>query len=129
MFSYVQIVLDGDGYIFRAALAIFGFLEPRYVDAILPDERSVSLLISHYRLYFPDRDEIESVLEGRNSATAAIIEREKERARLRGETYQEDLDGKLSVFGLNEHALFDWLKDDGWREARFERLVTREMPD
>ena len=24
-----QIVLDGDGYIFRAALAIFGFLEPR----------------------------------------------------------------------------------------------------
>lgn len=25
-----QIVLDGDGYIFRAALAIFGFLEPRY---------------------------------------------------------------------------------------------------
>jgi len=25
-----QIVLDGDGYIFRSALAIFGFLEPRY---------------------------------------------------------------------------------------------------
>ena len=24
-----QIVLDGDGFIFRAALAIFGFLEPR----------------------------------------------------------------------------------------------------
>jgi len=26
-----QIVLDGDGYIFRSALAIFGFLEPRQV--------------------------------------------------------------------------------------------------
>lgn len=26
-----QIVLDGDGFIFRAALAIFGFLEPRWV--------------------------------------------------------------------------------------------------
>jgi hypothetical protein len=25
-----QIVLDGDGYFFRSALAIFGFLEPRY---------------------------------------------------------------------------------------------------
>lgn len=26
-----QIMLDGDSYIFRAALAIFGFLEPRWV--------------------------------------------------------------------------------------------------
>jgi hypothetical protein len=33
------------------------------------------------------------------------------------------------VFGLNEHALFDWLEKDGWKESRFERLVTREMPD
>lgn len=80
-------------------------------------------------MYFPDRDEIESILEGRNQATAAILEREKERAKLRGETYQEEQDGKLGVFGLNEQALFDWLQNDGWREARFERLVTREMPD
>jgi hypothetical protein len=29
-----QIVLDGDGYIFRSALAIFGFLEPRQVPII-----------------------------------------------------------------------------------------------
>jgi hypothetical protein len=81
------------------------------------------------RLYFPDRDEIASILEGRNHATQAIVDREKERAKLRGETYLDELDGKLSVFGLNEQALFDWLADDGWKEARFERLVTREMPD
>ncbi|KAK1923371.1 rab-GTPase-TBC domain-containing protein [Papiliotrema laurentii] len=104
-----QIMLDGDGYIFRAALAIFGFLEPR--------------------LHYPDRDEIESVLEGRNKATQAIVERERERARLRGEAYDETLDGSLSVFGLHEGALFDWLAEDGWKESRFERLVTREMPD
>jgi hypothetical protein len=102
-------MLDGDGYIFRAALAIFGLLEPR--------------------LYYPDRNEIESILEGRNAATLAITQREKERAKLRGEAYQEDLDGKLSVFGLNEGALFGWLEGDGWRESRFERLVVREMPD
>jgi hypothetical protein len=30
-----QITLDGDGYIFRSALAIFGFLEPRYVVIVL----------------------------------------------------------------------------------------------
>ncbi|KAL1412543.1 hypothetical protein Q8F55_000289 [Vanrija albida] len=104
-----QIVLDGDGYIFRAALAIFGFLEPR--------------------LYYPDREEILSVLEGRNAATQAITEREIERARLRGEEYEDKLDGKLSVFGLTEGALFDWLEHDGWRDSRFERLVVRELPD
>jgi hypothetical protein len=107
-----QIILDGDGYIFRAALAIFGFLEPR--------------------LHYPDHDEILSVLEGRNEATAKITEREKERAKARGEEIELEvgLDGKLSVFGLNEGVLFDWLDgNDGWRESRFERLVVREMPD
>lgn len=102
-------MLDGDGYIFRAALAIFGFLEPR--------------------LHYPDKDEIASVLEGRNKATQAIVERERARAKLKGEAYDEALDGTLSVFGLNEGALFDWLADDGWKESRFDRLVTREMPD
>jgi hypothetical protein len=102
-------MLDGDGHIFRAALAIFGFLEPR--------------------LHYPDKEEIESILEGRNKATIAIREREIERARLRGEVFDEALDGKLSVFGLNEEVLFDWLEDDGWKESRFERLVVREMPD
>lgn len=35
----------------------------------------------------------------------------------------------MSVFGLSEEALFDWLEKDGWKESRFERLVVREMPD
>lgn len=81
------------------------------------------------RLYYPDREEILSVLEGRNKATQAIVDRERERARLRGEAYDESLDGKLSVFGLNEEALFNWLQTDGWKESRFERLLVREMPD
>jgi hypothetical protein len=81
------------------------------------------------RLYYPDHDELLSVLEGRNRATLAITERERERAKLRGEAYNDGLDGTMSVFGLNESALFDWLEKDGWREARFERLVVREMPD
>lgn len=80
-------------------------------------------------MYYPDKDEIASVLEGRNAATAAITERERERARLRGERYEEALDGKLSVFGLHEDALFDWLAQDGWKDSRFERLVVRELPD
>ncbi len=81
------------------------------------------------RLHYPDREEIISVLEGCDRATLAISERERERARLRHEPYIEGVDGKLSVFGLNEAALFDWLEEDGWKESRFERLVQREMPD
>ena len=69
------------------------------------------------------------MLEGRNRATLAIKERERERARLRNEPILEGLDGKLSVFGLNEEALFDWLESDGWKESRFDRLVQRELPD
>jgi hypothetical protein len=95
----------------------------------LPNPSQVADPYHARRLHFPDKEEIESVLEGRNQATLAITEREKERAKLRGEAYSEALDGKLSVFGLNEHALFDWLEKDGWKESRFERLVTREMPD
>jgi hypothetical protein len=80
-------------------------------------------------LHYPDKNEILSVLEGRNKATLAITEREKQRARQKGEAFDDELDGKLSVFGLNEDALFDWLACDGWRESRYERLVVREMPD
>lgn len=80
-------------------------------------------------MHYPDKEEILSVLEGRNRATQLMMEREKERAKLRGEAFDDELDGKLSVFGLNEDALFGWLADDGWREARYERLLSRELPD
>ncbi|OWZ78813.1 hypothetical protein C365_02452 [Cryptococcus neoformans Bt85] len=105
-----QIMLDGDGFVFRAALAIFGYLEPR--------------------LYYPDKQEVLSVLEGHNPASLAILQRERERARLRGETFvQEGIDGTLSAFGLDEGKLFGMIEGDGWREKDFERLVMREMPD
>lgn len=69
------------------------------------------------------------MLEGHNPATLAITRRERERAKLRTEAYTEGLDGKFSVFGLDEKALFGWLEEDGWKESRFERLVQRELPD
>ncbi|TYJ53197.1 hypothetical protein B9479_006175 [Cryptococcus floricola] len=104
-----QVFLDGEGYVFRAALAIFGFLEPR--------------------LYYPDKGEVLSVLEGHNPASLAIMQRDKERARMRGEVWSEGVDGTLTSFGLNEGQLFAALEEDGWREKDFERLVLREMPD
>ena len=59
----------------------------------------------------------------------AIQARERERARLRGEVYDDVGDGKMSVFNLTEEAIFRYLETDGWRWERYERLILREMPD
>jgi TBC1 domain family member 14 len=68
-------------------------------------------------------------LEGRNPATLAIVAREKERARQKGLTFEEDLDGVLSVFHVDEKAIFERLSEDNWKESRYERLAQRELPD
>ncbi|KAG7562200.1 hypothetical protein FFLO_02385 [Filobasidium floriforme] len=103
------IMLEGDGQIFRIGLAILSILEPR--------------------LYFPDKKEIQSVFDGRNAAALAIVNREKERARLKGVTYDAEDDGVLAPFGVNEDAIFDALSNDNWKESRYERLLTRELPE
>lgn len=81
------------------------------------------------RLYFPDKKEIQSVFDGRNAAALAIVNREKERARLKGVTYDAEDDGVLAPFGVNEDAIFDALSNDNWKESRYERLLTRELPE
>jgi hypothetical protein len=81
------------------------------------------------RLYFPDKSEVLSILEGRNPASLAIVAREKERARQKGLTYEEEVDGALSVFHVDEKAIFDRLAEDQWKESRYERLAQRELPD
>jgi hypothetical protein len=69
------------------------------------------------------------VFDGRNAAALAIVAREKERARLKGVSYEPDTDGVLTVFGINEESIFNALGQDGWKESRFERLLTRELPE
>ena len=81
------------------------------------------------RLYFPDKKEIQSVFDGKNAAALAIVAREKERAKLKGVAYEADVDGVLTVFGVNEDTIFEALGNDGWKESRFDRLLTRELPE
>lgn len=107
--------MRGDAEIFRIGLAILSILEPR--------------------LYYPDKQEVASVLDGTNRATLAIVARERERARLKGltepgqEEQQHEVDGVLTPFGVTEDTLFQALEKDGWKESRFHRLLTRELPE
>lgn len=81
------------------------------------------------RLYFPDKKEIQSVFDGRNAAALAIVNREKERAKLKGITYEAEADGVLTPFGVNEETIFRSLASDNWKESRWERLLVRELPE
>jgi hypothetical protein len=81
------------------------------------------------RLYFPDKKEIQSVFDGRNAAALAIVNREKERAKLKGITYEAEIDGVLTPFGVNEETIFRSLGSDNWKESRWERLLVRELPE
>ncbi|KAJ9102642.1 hypothetical protein QFC19_004751 [Naganishia cerealis] len=103
------ILLEGDSHIFRIALAILAILEPR--------------------LYYPDRKEITSILDGTNSASLAIVARERERAKQKGLSYVADIDGVLTSLGVTAEAIFDVLQQDEWKESRFDRLCQRELPD
>jgi hypothetical protein len=82
-----------------------------------------------HRLYFPDRKEIISILEGSNQASLAIVARERERAKQKGLPYISDIDGVLTCLGVTEDAIFDALEHDDWKESRFNRLCQRELPE
>lgn len=81
------------------------------------------------RLYFPDRTEIISILEGSNQASLSIVAREIERARQKGLPYISDIDGVLTCLGVTEDSIFETLQRDQWKESRFDRLCQRELPD
>ncbi|KAL4062982.1 rab-GTPase-TBC domain-containing protein [Scleroderma yunnanense] len=95
------ILLEGDSFLFRAALAILAVLEPR--------------------LFFPGRDELLQLLKGQDKAAIEVAKREG-RA-LNG--------GKYEIYGVDEEALWDRIDsmEDWWRESTWKRLTQRELPD
>ena len=70
-----------------------------------------------------------AILEGQDAVALEITARERERARARGEAFDDLIDGKMSVFGLDEDVMFRYLEGDGWKWERWERLLLRETPD
>ncbi|KZT44447.1 RabGAP/TBC [Sistotremastrum suecicum HHB10207 ss-3] len=94
------LILEGDSFLFRAALAIMGVIESR--------------------LFFPDRDELLSVLRGEHKAALEVAKR----SGLTG-------NGKYEIYGLNEETLWERIDamDDWWKESTWIRLTQRELPD
>lgn len=95
------ILLEGDSFLFRAALAMLAVLEPR--------------------LSFPDRDELLQLLRGQNKAAIEVAKREGRP--LNG--------GKYEIYGVDEETLWDRIDsmEDWWRESTWRRLTQRELPD
>ncbi|KAH7101418.1 rab-GTPase-TBC domain-containing protein [Auriculariales sp. MPI-PUGE-AT-0066] len=100
------IVLHGDAFLFRAALALLAALEQR--------------------LFFPDRRELMEVLRGENRAAQEVARR----ATGMDSVDWEEL-GKYAQYGLDEDAI--WARiiemDDWWKEKTWVRLLQRELPD
>ncbi|TRM66060.1 rab-GTPase-TBC domain-containing protein [Schizophyllum amplum] len=95
------ILLEGDPFLFRAALGMLAVLEPR--------------------LFFPDRKELLDLLKGENKAALDIARRDG--LPLDG--------GKYEIYGVDEETLWERIDsmNDWWKESTWKRLTQRELPD
>lgn len=98
------IVLEGDSFLYRAALGIFGVLESR--------------------LFFPDRTELMEVLTGESKVALEVAKRSNS-----GQIF--DLAARYEVYGLDEETLWERINasEEWWRNSTWSRLILRELPD
>ncbi|KAF5384776.1 hypothetical protein D9615_001267 [Tricholomella constricta] len=95
------LLLEGDSFLYRAALGILAVLEPR--------------------LFFPDRNELMELLKGENKAALEVAKRE-------GRPLDG---GKYEIYGVDEETLWERIDhmDEWWKESTWTRLLQRELPD
>ncbi|KAJ1302599.1 hypothetical protein OPQ81_002916 [Rhizoctonia solani] len=96
------IILEGDSFLYRAALAIIAVIEPR--------------------LFFPDRKELMEVLRGENKAALEAAKRNGVRV---------DQSARYEQYGMNEEVLWTQIMgmEEWWKESTWSRLIQRELPD
>ncbi|KAF8330808.1 rab-GTPase-TBC domain-containing protein [Cantharellus anzutake] len=96
------IILEGDSFMFRMAIAVLGVLESR--------------------LFFPDRKELLDVLRGENKAALEIAKRTG---------VAIDHSARYEQYGMSEEVLWARVSemDEWWRETTWLRLIQRELPD
>ncbi|KAK7058441.1 hypothetical protein VNI00_002075 [Paramarasmius palmivorus] len=95
------LMLEGDAFLYRAALGILAVLEPR--------------------LFFPDKKELLELLKGENKAALDAARRDGQR--LDG--------GKYEIYGVDEETLWERIDsmEEWWKESTWNRLIQRELPD
>ncbi|CAE6458144.1 unnamed protein product [Rhizoctonia solani] len=97
------IILEGDSFLYRAALAIIAVIEPR--------------------LFFPDWQELMEVLRGENKAALEAAKRSG--------MISVDQSARYEQYGMNEEVL--WVQivgmEEWWKESTWSRLIQRELPD
>ncbi|KAJ7070893.1 rab-GTPase-TBC domain-containing protein, partial [Mycena amicta] len=95
------VLLEGDSFLYRAALGILAVLEPR--------------------LFFPDRTELLELLRGENKAALDVARRE-------GRSLDG---GKYELYGVDEETLWERIDNmhDWWKDSTWMRLIQRELPD
>ncbi|KAF7307043.1 TBC1 domain family member 14 [Mycena indigotica] len=95
------LLLEGDSFLYRAALGMLAVLEPR--------------------LFFPDRTELLELLRGENKA--ALDAARRDGVSLNG--------GKYEIYGVDEETLWERIDSihDSWKDSTWLRLIQRELPD
>ncbi|KAJ6519968.1 rab-GTPase-TBC domain-containing protein [Mycena sanguinolenta] len=95
------LLLEGDSFLYRAALGILAVLEPR--------------------LFFPDRKELLELLRGENKAAIDVATRE-------GRSLDG---GRYEIYGVDEETVWERIDSmhDWWKDTTWARLIQRELPD
>ena len=102
-------LLEGDAFLFRAALAVLASIESR--------------------LFFPDRKELVEVLKGESRAAYEVAKRgatspiQREQGNIIGPRYE--------IYYLNEETVWERVTEmaEWWKEGTWQRLIVRELPD
>lgn len=97
-------VLEGDQFLYRFALGLLQILEAR--------------------LFNPDHAQLTELCRGEDKGAKVIVAREQNKPEeevMAWEVYEE--------MGATEEPIFEVVKAMEWKEATFQRLLTRELPD
>jgi len=98
------ILLEGDSFLFRAALGILDVLESR--------------------LLFPDRKELLEVLNGESKVAMQVAKRIAPGGIV-------ELGARYEIYGMNEEVLWERImaNEEWWKSSTWTRLIQRELPD
>ncbi|KAF8514755.1 rab-GTPase-TBC domain-containing protein [Gautieria morchelliformis] len=102
-------LLEGDAFLFRAALAVLASIESR--------------------LFFPDRKELMEVLKGENKAALEVAKRDAT-SPIRSE-HGEIMGPRYEIYHVNEESVWERVEEmaEWWKESTWQRLILRELPD